>query len=309
MPDRPSLSYVMATFNKLPYLRVVMSRLLEAVGADEEIVIADGGSTDGTVEYLRSLHGEGKLHKYLSERDKGEAHALNKAVMLSSGELIKPVTDDDVFHWPSIADAKRFMLEHPEVDVLGGHNAYSYLGPGGDTIIESWLEDEEFKRWLATGRAFPFTGQSLMIRRKSLPLVGLFGTTNRHVDLEFAFRVTRAGNLAWYTGITGVRVHNPHSAYQTESDEFYNDRWKLFDYYNYRPPLRRTLLYCKIRMHHLRAKIGQMFSPAEIEKPAPPDEASFAEYYCAVEKKLFEHNLVHKGEFLYRGDGQERSDG
>ncbi|WP_460620260.1 glycosyltransferase, partial [Hymenobacter qilianensis] len=56
-----ALSYILTTYNKLPYLKQVLERLMAARQEDEEIVVADGGSKDGTVEYLQGLYAAGRI--------------------------------------------------------------------------------------------------------------------------------------------------------------------------------------------------------------------------------------------------------
>ena len=60
--DKYNLSYVLTTRNKLPYLKEVMTRLIENVQDDEEIVVVDGASTDGSVEYLKNQFEKGHIH-------------------------------------------------------------------------------------------------------------------------------------------------------------------------------------------------------------------------------------------------------
>ena len=54
------ISYVVTTYNKLPYLQQVLGRLVAARRPDEEIVVADGGSSDGTPAYLQGLYETGQ---------------------------------------------------------------------------------------------------------------------------------------------------------------------------------------------------------------------------------------------------------
>jgi len=208
------LSYVMTTYNKLPYLKEAMKRLLENVQEDEEIIVTDGASTDGTVEYLTELYNQGKINQFLSEPDKGEAHGFNKGLLMARGELIKLISDDDAFYYPGIQECKKFMLEHTEVDVLSANVA--------DICIED-LEKiyfykkcaDDYKQWLNNGNAIWFSGLPLMIRRKSLVLSGLFNTGFIHVDIEFSARITRLGlNIAWNTDLIVIRIDNPNSNYR-----------------------------------------------------------------------------------------------
>jgi glycosyltransferase involved in cell wall biosynthesis len=81
-----TLSYVLTTFNKLEYLKVSLPNLLDNLKDDEEIVITDGGSSDGTSEYLEDLHSRGLIHQYVSEPDIGQAHGINKAILMATGD-------------------------------------------------------------------------------------------------------------------------------------------------------------------------------------------------------------------------------
>lgn len=209
-----ALSYVLTTFNKLPYLKQVVERLVAARQPDEEIVVADGGSKDGTPEYLQGLFDAGLIQQYVSERDKGEAHGFNKAMLRARGELLKLVTDDDAFSYAAIGEAKRFMLAHPEVDVLTGNTGLIHL----EKLESATLYDdvaENFRRWLDHQEVVWMIGLPLIIRRNSLALTGLFHTGVVQVDTEFTYRITSLNvNLAWSTAMLSVRLENPQSNFR-----------------------------------------------------------------------------------------------
>ena len=209
-----ALSYVLTTYNKLPYLRQVLERLVVARQADEEIVVADGGSQDGTRDYLRGLFEAGLIQQYVSEHDRGEAHGFNKAMLRARGELLKLITDDDAFCYPAIREAKAFMLAHPELDVLTGHTALIQLE---QLETASFYDDvaDNFRRWLANKEVVWLIGLPLLIRRSSLALTGLFHTGVVQVDAEFTYRITSLEvNLAWSSALLSVRLENPQSNFR-----------------------------------------------------------------------------------------------
>src|SRR5438105_5011530 len=121
------LSYIIATRNRLPLLKITLQKLMDGLQPGEEIVVVDGDSTDGSKEYLQSLFAEGKIHQYISEPDKNQAHAWNKAMLAASGTIIKKIIDDDVFGYDAIRHCKNYMLQNPAVDVVISNDLGSTL--------------------------------------------------------------------------------------------------------------------------------------------------------------------------------------
>ncbi|CAN5352744.1 hypothetical protein BH09BAC2_BH09BAC2_15920 [soil metagenome] len=207
------LSYVITTFNKLLYLKEVMRLLLQNIQADEEIVIADGGSTDGTKEYLQKLYEEGLIHQFISEKDSGEAHGYNKTFFMARGELIKIITDDDVFNYDAVRRMKEFMLINHELAAMTG-NIISVNTMQSSLYLEFRKSYEVwFRRWINNDMASCFFScLPLMIRKNKLSLIGLLDTSYKHVDLEFSVRLTALQmNLAFYTDIVAIGLVNPQS--------------------------------------------------------------------------------------------------
>ena len=206
-----TLSYILTTFNKLSYLKVTLPYLIEACKDDEEIVIVDGGSTDGTREYLEELHQQNRIHQLLSESDYGESHGTNKAMLTARGDLIKLITDDDVYSFKVIQECKTFMLENPDIDVLG-FDGYGYLISTDNPVFVQQYVIQDYKKWQQSRTPFIFCGLSLLFRKKSLALLGLFNTTIMMIDFEYTIRITSCkSKIAWYAGLGYVNIANEKS--------------------------------------------------------------------------------------------------
>ncbi|OON67332.1 glycosyltransferase family A protein [Hymenobacter sp. CRA2] len=213
------ITYVVTTYNKLPYLQQVLGRLVAARQADEEIVVCDGGSKDGTGAYLQQLHEAGQIQQFVSEPDKGEAHGFNKGLLMAQGEFVKFITDDDAFHYPAIRRAAAFMQQHPEVDVAVSYSAGTYLDNPGEAYILHGPR-QEFERWLDDQTPFWMVGLSLLIRRRSLALTGFLYTGMVLVDMEYILRMTSVGaNIGWYTGVMSMHVANPNGNFSKMKQE------------------------------------------------------------------------------------------
>lgn len=232
MDTQINLSYVLTTFNKLPYLRITLPHLIESCGTDEEIVIVDGGSTDGTAEFLSQQKAQGRIHHILSEKDFGEAHGTNKAILLASGKLIKIITDDDVYSFKRIAECKNYMLTHQDIDVLGTNGFYYNSLLSKQTAFISNDQSQLFKEWSNLGQPFMFTGLGLMFRKKSLALLGLFDPNFIIVDYEYTLRITSSkATLAWFTGHTFVNIINPNSNSRKYWRRLYQEKHRLHYFY------------------------------------------------------------------------------
>ncbi len=226
-----TLSYIMTTYNKLAYLKITLPYLINACKEDEEIVIADGGSTDGTKEYLEELLAQKKIHQFVSEKDFGEAHGTNKTFLLARGEIIKLITDDDIYHYPTIQKCKQFMLANKQIDILGfdglGFNINHSLNAYDQSIFI-----DGFKTWKIDKTPFLFCGLSYTIRKSSLAYMGLFNSNFKIVDVEYSIRVSSMKtHIAFYTGLGFVNIVNPQSNSHKYYDAIKKEKKILFKLY------------------------------------------------------------------------------
>jgi glycosyltransferase involved in cell wall biosynthesis len=188
------LSYLLATRDRAAYLGPVLDNVAQLLGPDDEFIVIDGGSRDGTRELLEQSRGV--VSDFVSEPDRGEAHALNKGILRARGRWIKLLTDDD-HTFPEGARAAAAVLEaHPEIDALqcGG---------------EHWVKDEHggerlaYHAWHPPGRpwngdlaniyaARAACGLGLVFAARLVPRVGLLDTSYRATDTEYIMRIMAA---------------------------------------------------------------------------------------------------------------------
>lgn len=95
MEDQPLVSVIIAVFNGADTLQQCIDSVAEQTYAQRELVVVDGGSTDGTVEILKA--NSDKIGYWESEPDRGIYHAWNKALDHAEGEWVCFLGADDYF--------------------------------------------------------------------------------------------------------------------------------------------------------------------------------------------------------------------
>lgn len=83
---KPLVSFVIVVYNSLPYLKETLSSIFSQTFTDYEIVVIDGGSDDGTIEYLKE--NDELIRFWISEPDRGIYDAMNKGIKNSRGKYL-----------------------------------------------------------------------------------------------------------------------------------------------------------------------------------------------------------------------------
>jgi glycosyltransferase involved in cell wall biosynthesis len=121
LPHEPLVSILTPSFNQRAWLVDTLRSVASQTYPQIEHVVADGGSTDGSLEVLRSALPAGS---WVSEPDSGQSDALNKALGRSSGEIIGWLNSDDAYLFDDVVESVvAYFHAHPDVDVAYGHAA------------------------------------------------------------------------------------------------------------------------------------------------------------------------------------------
>ena len=90
------ITVITVVWNNVEFIRDCIESVLNQNYSSIEYTIIDGGSTDGTLEVVKKF--KDRISLFISEPDKGLYDAMNKAIGLSTGEVISILNLDDVFH-------------------------------------------------------------------------------------------------------------------------------------------------------------------------------------------------------------------
>lgn len=113
----PLVSIVTPCFNAAGTLRRTLDSVFGQTYPQIEVIVIDGGSTDGTAEILCEY--AGRLAHWVSEPDRGIADAFNKGVGAARGALIGILNADDWLEPDAVAAVVAAHRRNPEAVVHG----------------------------------------------------------------------------------------------------------------------------------------------------------------------------------------------
>ena len=184
----PKISVVTPSFNSINTIRETIESVIRQDYPNWEHIVIDGGSTDGTLDVLRSYD-----HlQWVSEKDEGHYHAMNKGIQMSTGDIVNILNADDCFRPGALRAVAEAFGAHPEWD-----------GCFGDIVFVDSMQNEIYRREEAVFdyNVIRFSGvcyvihQTMFIKKAVYDRLGLY----RHKDFlnccdgDFILRVGRAG--------------------------------------------------------------------------------------------------------------------
>ena len=192
------ISIITAVFNNRDTLAEALDSALSQTHAELELIVIDGGSTDGTLDVLRSY--ENRLAVLLSEPDQGIYDALNKGIKRASGEVVGFLHSDDLF--ADVIVLQRVVAAFSDLQVDAVYGDLQYVRKDNrDEVVRHWQAGVFSRIRLGWGWMPPHP--TFYVRRSVYERLGMFDTSYRiAADYDCMLR---------FLGTGGVRVtYIPH---------------------------------------------------------------------------------------------------
>jgi len=117
-----AISIITVVYNNRDCIESAIKSVLCQTYKDIEYIIVDGGSTDGTLDIIRS-YGT-KISKLVSERDGGIYDAMNKGIKMASGDIVGILNSDDSYANDSVIESVVSVLKDKNIDACYGDLVY-----------------------------------------------------------------------------------------------------------------------------------------------------------------------------------------
>lgn len=136
MGKYPKVSIVTPSYNQGEYIEQTIKSVVGQDYPNLEYIIIDGGSTDNSVDIIKKYADIHSFISWVSEKDRGQSHAINKGFKLCTGEIVAWLNSDDVYEKNAIRNQVKILIDNPDVMLVYG-----------DAIIEDEVTgiSEKFK--------------------------------------------------------------------------------------------------------------------------------------------------------------------
>lgn len=164
----PLVTVVTPSFNQARFIRATIESVLSQDYPNIEYIIMDGASTDGTSGVVAPYSDRLTI---ISEKDRGQADAINKGFRMARGSIVAYLNSDDLFLPGAVSAAVAALAEHPELGAVYGEG---YRIDSDGNVIARFEVTEPYNLWRLVNVSDYILQQTVFWRRSVFDTIGFF---------------------------------------------------------------------------------------------------------------------------------------
>jgi len=228
---QPIVSIITPSFNQARYLEQTIQSVLTQDYPHIEYLVLDGGSTDSSVELIKKY--EDRFAYWISEKDSGQAEAINKGLSRAKGQIIAWLNSDDYYLPYTVSAVVRVFEENPDlVMVYGNMLAVDEQGQTINLLKYKQLSLEDLL-------CFQIIGQpSTFFRRTALEKAGLLDTSLHFLlDHHLWLRIAQQGEILHVPQTWSAARYHAGAKNRAKAAEFGREAFRILDWVKSQPGL------------------------------------------------------------------------
>lgn len=237
------VSIITPSYNQAKYLEQTILSVLNQDHPRIEYIVMDGASTDGSVDIIKKY--AGRLAHWESEKDKGQADAINKGFARATGEIIAWLNSDDYYLPGTIRTVVKVFEENPDVVLVYGNMlAVDENGKTFNTLNYKQLTLEDLLSFQIIGQPAVFMRRSALQKTSGLDL-----TFHFLLDHLLWIQLVKHGKLLHVNQTWSAARYHAEAKNVAKAAEFGREAFRILETIAQDKDLAATLLKIDRRAH------------------------------------------------------------
>ncbi len=218
------VSIVTPSLNQAAYLEQTMRSVLEQGYRELEYIVVDGGSTDGSVDIVKRY--ADRLAWWESEKDSGQAEAINKGMKRARGEIVAWLNSDDIYMPGAFEAAAKAFASRPDTVLIYG-NMLAVDGRGRTINILRYKQLS-----LEDLLCFEIIGQPAVFMRRSAfeKAGGLDASLHFMLDHQLWIKLAQQGEILHVDGIWAAARYHAEAKNRSQAPGFAQEAFRVLSW-------------------------------------------------------------------------------
>jgi glycosyltransferase involved in cell wall biosynthesis len=216
------VSIITPSFNQAAYLEQTILSVLDQDHPYIEYIVIDGASTDTSVDVIKKY--ENRLAYWVSEKDNGQADAINKGFAHATGDIIAWLNSDDYYLAGTISSVVKIFDQNPRVSIVYGNMlAVDEHGKTFNTLNYKQLTLEDLL-------CFQIIGQpAVFMRRSAMESVKLDTDFHFLLDHYLWIQIAQHGQLLYVDQTWAAARYHAEAKNRAKAAEFGRDAFRILE--------------------------------------------------------------------------------